>query len=173
MIPRGQVTKLKRCSQLKGSRFQKSTFQSMASEESPLLSAGNYDRDAVYLRFSSKRKNMILLMVSRCGLIQRKSHLPAVTCIKFSHFMNSFCDRNLYTINTTDCQGSEYNGCGYQVIHFPFIHNRGIHLYVSSIAVSISLFAASLGGLVAASYSTFCKFRTESCICHEFERCPN
>ena len=46
------------------------TLFTMASEETPLLSTV-LERD-IYLRFSSTKKNIILLMVSGCGLINRK-----------------------------------------------------------------------------------------------------
>ena len=46
----------------------------MASEETPLLSTVKNDRDDVYLRFSPSRKNIILVMVSACGLINRIVH---------------------------------------------------------------------------------------------------
>jgi hypothetical protein len=51
----------------------------MASEETPLLATENR-RDDVYLRFSSVRKNVILMMVSGCGLINSKVHLFGVQC---------------------------------------------------------------------------------------------
>ena len=41
----------------------------MASEESHLLSTEDNDLDNVYLRFSSTKKNVILVMVSGCGVI--------------------------------------------------------------------------------------------------------
>ena len=43
----------------------------MSSEETPLLATENVavGRDAVYQRFSSRKKNAIVAMVSGCGII--------------------------------------------------------------------------------------------------------
>ena len=55
----------------------------MASEETPLLSTENNDRDDVYRRFSPTRKNIILVMVSVCGLINRG--FICLACLFFIH----------------------------------------------------------------------------------------
>ena len=73
-------------------------------------------------------------------------------------FMNRFDDWDVYTFNTTDCQGPEFYRGGCQVIHFPRLFNKEDLFPVFSIAVSMSILASSLGALTAASYSTFCKF---------------
>jgi hypothetical protein len=65
---------------------------------------------------------------------------------------------DVYTFNTTDCEGSEYHGSGYQVIYYRKLRLQEDSFLVFSIAVSMSVLAGSTGGLISASYSTFCKF---------------
>ena len=52
------------------------------------------------------------------------------------------------------------------MIHFPRPFSREDLFPIFSIAVSISIIASSFGTLIAASYSTFCKFGAVS-----FESC--
>ena len=137
----------------------------MASEETPLLSEStdnSPDRlDDVYLRFSSTKKNIILVMVSGCGVINCMFisgwFESACRSTGTSYTMSRFYDWDVYTFNTTDCKGPGFNRSGRQVN--PYI-KREDHLIISvfSIAISTTVFAASFGGLVVASYSTFCKF---------------
>ena len=72
--------------------------------------------------------------------------------------MSRFYAWDVYTINTTDCEGPEFDRRDCQVIHFPRHFNKEDLSPIFSIAVSISIIASSFGALVAASYSTFCKF---------------
>ena len=44
----------------------------MSSEETPLLQAAENGRDAVYDRFSRRKKMAIVGMVSGCGVMPRK-----------------------------------------------------------------------------------------------------
>ena len=85
------------------------------SEETPLLSTVNADHNDVYLQFSPTRKKIILLMASACGLLNRM-FIDIYT--PFFLFIISICGWDVYTFNTTYCQGSEYNWSGYQVIRF-------------------------------------------------------
>ena len=71
----------------------------------------------VYLRFSSTRKNIILAIVSGCEVI---NCMVTTSSLAFHLLpMSRFFDWDIYTFNTTDCQGPEFNGGGRQVIHFP------------------------------------------------------
>lgn len=94
----------------------------MASEETPLLSGLENERtkhEAVYERFSVKRKMVITSLVCWCGLLPlfvSGSFMPVIPDI-----------------------AKDLNSTG------PIV----------SLAVSLSVFGASLGGLFGASYSTF------------------
>ena len=73
--------------------------------------------------------------------------------------MSRLNDWDVYTFNTTDCQGLEFDRGGCQVIHFPKTFLAKEDLFpVFSIAVSMSILASSFGALTTASYSTFCKW---------------
>ena len=72
--------------------------------------------------------------------------------------MSRFDDGDVCTFNTTDCKGTKLNRGGCQVIHFPRPFSKEDLFPVFSIAISLSILAASVGALTAASYSTFCKF---------------
>ena len=142
----------------------------MASEETPLLStddnAPTNRLDDVYLRFSSTKKKIILVMVSGCGVINCMSICSelATSGWRFTFlFMGRFSGWDVYTFNTTDRRGPEFNRGDRQVNHFLktyVVSKKRIILpfSISSIAISMTVFAASFGALVAASYSTFCKF---------------
>jgi hypothetical protein len=145
----------------------------MSSEAAPLLSTEDNvpktpnrldSLDDVYLRFSSTKKNMILVMVSGCGVINcmfiRSLASSELGLLIHEH---RFSDWDVYAFNTTDCQGPRFNGGSCQVSAFleSFVsktRRRSSLFSVSSIAISMSVFAASFGALIAASYSTFCKF---------------
>ena len=76
----------------------------MASE-APLLSIednGPNRLDDVYLRFSSTKKNIILVMVSGCGVINCRFLCPDSVCHSVL-FMSSFSGWDVYTFDTTDC----------------------------------------------------------------------
>ena len=72
--------------------------------------------------------------------------------------MGRFDDWDVYTFNTTDCQGPEFNRGGCEVIHFSKPSSKEDLIPVLSISVSMSILASSFGALAAGSYSTFCKF---------------
>ena len=106
----------------------------MASEESPLLSTednGTKRPDNVYLRFSSTKKNIILVMVSGCGVINCM-FIPSSVQVLVLHvlLMSRFSGWDVYTFNTTDCQGPEFIWGGCQVNHFlRLLYQREDHPY--------------------------------------------
>ena len=130
----------------------------LPSENTSLLSpennAGHNRLDDVYLRFSSTRKNIISVMVTGCTVIHCSSFMNQ-PC--FPLIMSRFDDWDVYTFNTTYYQGTEFYRDGCQVIHFPrpSSFSQEGPFPVFSTAVSMSILAASLGALIAASYSTF------------------
>jgi hypothetical protein len=138
----------------------------MLSEESPLLLAG--DRDAVYQRFAPRKKYAIVAMVSGCGLVPRKwrpiiviFNIWTANDVAFAT-LDSFCYWNIHSMHTSNCEGSRLHRCHRQVRQFFRTKLKLIQevtsLFFYSLAVSLSAFAASIGGLIGASYSTHCKY---------------
>ena len=75
--------------------------------------------------------------------------------------MSRFSGWDVYTFNTTDRQRPGFNRgrCQVSLLSRSLYHRELSFLFsVSSIAISMTVVAASLGALIAASYSTFCKF---------------
>jgi hypothetical protein len=117
----------------------------MASEETPLLSAEDngpktpdrLDDHDVYLRFSSTKKNIILVMVSGCGVINCMFIRSAGLAFHVL-FMSRFSDWDVYTFNTTDCQGPEFNRGGCQVSAFlkTFVSKRGSSYFLFPVSLS-------------------------------------
>ncbi|KAF8638900.1 hypothetical protein AX17_001951 [Amanita inopinata Kibby_2008] len=107
----------------------------MLSEETPLLK-DVVSHQAVYDRFSKPRKNFLTFLVSLGGLLPRTSLL--------FNLANS-------TLSVT---GVFVSGTLFPVIP-QIARDLKSTASVVSLAVSLSIFAASFGGLCAASYSTF------------------
>jgi hypothetical protein len=131
----------------------------MSSEGTPLLlSEPSIKHEAVYTRFSKPRKRVLVALVSWCGLIPRMSGV---------FFWQN---RNYILIKLTKVFVSgtfipsipqiakDLNSTGpvirYGREHFVLSCNTNTDY---SLAVSLSIFAACLGGLSGASYSTFCE----------------
>jgi hypothetical protein len=87
--------------------------------------------DDVYLRFSSSRKNIILAMVSVCGVINCM-FVCSDPPFQIS-WMTRLSDWILYTFDTTNCQGPEFNRGSCQVIHLNTLSSRRIYYFLFSV----------------------------------------
>lgn len=133
------------------------------SETRPLLSESsstNVFSGGSY-RYSLEQKRILVAMVSICGLLPRE-HISeahwhdAASCLLHPP---SCYTRSVYTGYTANCWRFEFNRSNHRVWKdiwsFAFFFHAG---FVPSLAVSLSVFSASLGGLLSSSYSTFCKW---------------
>ena len=147
----------------------------MASEETPLLATENR-RDDVYLRFSSVRKNVILMMVSGCGLINSKFISFGAQCsaLGVPYLLINKCSSlgplHLQYHRSPKIWNQQGPSSSKVFSEKNPSYKKRIHCFFS-MAVSISVLAMSLGGLIAASYSTFCKWiwASFSALVHELK----
>ena len=137
----------------------------MSSEDISLLSAvdngpNQLDDSDVYLRFSSTRKRIILAMVSVCTMINCMFHLfRNQPFTSYGWILDSLVE--MFTPSIPQI-AKDLNSTG-PVVKWSTFEFRGPLtkknlLCFFSIAVSMSVLASSLGALIVATYSTFCKF---------------
>jgi hypothetical protein len=157
------------------------------SEETPLLADSNVNlarkkHEEIYDRFSEGRKRVIVALVSWCGLIPRQFSsclflncgnnqqdsasmyslrvgffLPSST----GYFPRDGCKRGSSQVSPRISSSSPKDvisliSTSYLVIDADLVF---------SLAISLSVFAASIGALVAAAYSGYCKCNSYALSC--------
>lgn len=124
----------------------------MTNEETPLLLN---EHELIYNRFSKKKKQFLVAIVSWGGLVACESppliFNSAVLVVIQSSLLEPFYHQSLRLPKNSTRMAKSSGGCYWTL---------AVHLsseQVTSTLVSIYLLATSLGGLVGSKYSKFCE----------------
>ncbi len=122
-------------------------------EAVPLLANAPGQHNAVYDRFSSKKKKSIVALVSWCGLMPCRSRFFPTDVNKVD-VVQVFASGSFFP--TIPDIAKDLNTTGAVVRSRRFLPLRFSADSHCSITISLSVLAASLGALIASSYSSFC-----------------
>jgi hypothetical protein len=136
----------------------------MATEQTPLLSERlqnvvDSEHPTIYDRFTPHQKAVILGMVSFCGLLPRTLVTVPVSWISVA-VLTIYYSANIWILRSPDLadrKGSRFNWFYSQVSMGIVPSDISPSCGYSSLAFSVSVFAAGLGTFFGGSYSTFCK----------------